>query len=54
LHLPSPYGDATVEQKIEVLDDAIRWSLEYEPNGCDLPAWLGFHPWFARDLRTWW
>jgi len=51
LHLPSPYGDATVEQKIEVLDDAIRWSLEYEPNGCDLPAWLGFHPWFARDLE---
>ena len=47
----SPYGDATVEQKIEVLDDAIRWSLEYEPNGCDLPAWLGFHPWFARDLE---
>ena len=25
--------------------------MEYEPNGCDLPAWLGFHPWFARDLE---
>ena len=51
LHLPKPYGGATVEQKIEVLDDAIRWSLEYDDNGCDLPFWLGFHPWFARELE---
>ena len=50
LHLPKPYGGATVEQTIEVLDDAIRWSLEYDANGCDLPVWLGQHPWFARDL----
>jgi len=28
LHLPKPYGSATVEQRVEVLDDAIRWSLE--------------------------
>lgn len=51
LHLPAPYGGATVEQNIEVLDDAVRWSLEYEPGNCDLPAWLGFHPWFPRDLE---
>lgn len=50
LHLPAPYGGATVEQRIEVLDDAVRWSLEYEPGNCDLPAWLGIHPWFPRDL----
>jgi aldose 1-epimerase len=50
LHLPKPYGGATVEQTIEVLDDAIRWSLEYDPGECDLPAWMGFHPWFVRDL----
>ena len=50
LHLPSPYGGATVEQNIEVLDDALRWSLEYEPGDCELPAWLGFHPWFPREL----
>ena len=50
LHLPKPYGGATVEQTIEVLDDAIRWSLEYDPGDCDLPAWMGFHPWFVRDL----
>jgi aldose 1-epimerase len=50
LHLPKPYGSATVEQKVEVLDDAIRWSLEYDPGDCDLPAWLGFHPWFPREL----
>ena len=51
LHLPKPYGSATVEQRVEVLDDAIRWSLEYDDNGCDLPFWLGMHPWFARDLE---
>ncbi len=50
LHLPTPYGGATVEQRIEVLDDAVRWSLEYEPGDCDLPVWLGIHPWFPRDL----
>ena len=50
LHLPKPYGGATVEQTIEVLDDAIRWSLEYDANGCDIPVWMGMHPWFARDL----
>jgi aldose 1-epimerase len=40
-----------VEQTIEVLDDAIRWSLEYDDHGCDLPFWLGMHPWFPRDLE---
>jgi hypothetical protein len=42
------YNGATIEQRIEVLDDAIRWSLEYDANGCDLPAWLGLHPGCAR------
>ena len=50
LQLPKPYVGATVEQRIEVLDDAIRWSLEYDDNGCDIPVWMGLHPWFARDL----
>ena len=51
LILPEPYGGAIVEQRIEILDDAVRWSLEYEANGCELPAWLGFHPWFPRELE---
>jgi len=50
LELPAPYNNAVVEQRIEILDDAVRWILEYEANGCDLPAWLGFHPWFPREL----
>lgn len=50
LELPAPYQGASIEQSFEVLDDAIRWSMEYEPGACDLPAWLGFHPWFPRDL----
>ena len=49
--LPYPYESATVSQQIEILDDAVRWILEYEANGCDLPAWLGFHPWFPRELE---
>ena len=50
LELPAPYNGAVVTQHIEVLDDAVRWILEYEANGCELPAWLGLHPWFARDI----
>ena len=51
LELPAPYNGAVVTQHVEVLDDAVRWILEYEANGCDLPAWLGFHPWFPRELE---
>jgi aldose 1-epimerase len=50
LILPEPYGGAVLSQTVEVLDDAVRWILEYEANGCELPAWLGFHPWFPREL----
>ncbi len=50
LDLPSPFNGATVTQSYEILDNAIRWSLEYEANGCDLPVTLGFHPWFAREI----
>jgi aldose 1-epimerase len=50
LELPSPYDGATVTQSYEILDNAIRWSLEYEANGCELPVTLGFHPWFAREI----
>ena len=50
LELPTPYESATVTQSYEILDNAIRWSLEYEANGCELPVTLGFHPWFAREI----
>ncbi|MBI3430024.1 MAG: galactose mutarotase [Actinobacteria bacterium] len=50
LELPAPYKGGSVEQSFEILDDALRWSMEYESGGCDLPAWLGFHPWFPREL----
>jgi aldose 1-epimerase len=50
LVLPSPFNGATVTQSYEILDNAIRWSLDYEANGCDLPVTLGFHPWFAREI----
>jgi aldose 1-epimerase len=50
LELPPPFNGATVTQCYEILDNAIRWSLDYEANGCDLPVTLGFHPWFAREI----
>lgn len=50
LEFPEPYGGASVTQQIELVDNAIRWSLEYEAGDIDLPFWLGLHPWFAREL----
>ena len=50
LELPSPFSGATVTQSYEILDNAIRWSVDYEANGCGLPVTLGFHPWFAREI----
>jgi aldose 1-epimerase len=50
LEFPTPYNGALVIQHFEILDDALRWSLEYEANGCDLPFSLGFHPLIARDI----
>ncbi len=50
LELPAPYNGAVIEQTIEILDDAVRWIIEYEANGCTIPAWVGLHPWFPREL----
>ena len=50
LELPEPFSGATIIQKFEVLENALRWSLNYESNNCDLPVTLGFHPWIARDI----
>jgi aldose 1-epimerase len=51
LQMPFPYEPAMAEQKIEVIDNSLRWTLEYTANGCEIPAWVGFHPWFARKLH---
>jgi aldose 1-epimerase len=50
LELQSPFNGASVTQRFEILDDALRWSLDYEGAGCDLPVTLGFHPWIPRDI----
>lgn len=52
LQLPAPYEGAHAEQIFEVEANTLRWSIEYFANGCDLPAWVGFHPWFARRLGS--
>lgn len=46
----APFGGARAEERFEVLDNALRWSLEYEAGDCELPFWMGFHPWFPREL----
>ncbi len=51
LQLPAPYAPGYAEQIFEVVGNKLRWSVEYFSNGCDLPAWVGFHPWFARALE---
>jgi aldose 1-epimerase len=50
LQLPAPYEPAFAKQEFEILENTLRWSIRYFPNGCALPAWVGFHPWFARTL----
>jgi aldose 1-epimerase len=50
LVLPAPFDGASVTQRFEILGNALRWSLDYEPANCELPVSLGFHPWFARDI----
>ena len=50
LDLAEPYLGARVEQRFELLDNALRWSLEYEAGESDLPFWMGLHPWFPREF----
>lgn len=50
LHLPFPFVGAIASQSFHVIKNTLVWNLEYEPNGCELPAWVGFHPWFPMHL----
>ena len=50
IDFPGPYWGARLEQRLEILDNALRWSLEYEAGECELPFWMGFHPWFPREF----
>ena len=51
IDFPAPFNGARAEQRFEILDNALRWSIEYEAGDCDLPFSLGFHPWFPRELH---
>lgn len=50
LALPEPYFPSVARQSFELIGDCLIWSLEYLANGCTLPAWVGFHPWFPRSI----
>ena len=52
LSLPAPYSPAIARQSFELLGSKLIWSLEYISNGCTLPAWVGFHPWFPRTIDS--
>ena len=52
LSLPAPYAPAIARQKYELSENTLTWSLEYISNGCRLPAWVGFHPWFPRTIDS--
>ena len=50
LALPEPYAPAIATQHFALEENSLVWKLNYEPNGCALPAWVGFHPWFPRSI----
>ncbi len=50
LDMPPPYAPACAEQTIAVSGNILTWSLQYFPNGCTLPAWVGFHPWLPKKI----
>ena len=52
LAMPQPYAPAIARQTIELEGNSLIWSLDYLANGSTLPAWVGFHPWFPRNIGT--
>ncbi|MEI6649359.1 MAG: galactose mutarotase [Actinomycetes bacterium] len=50
LVMPEPYFPAIAEQRFEIENNSLTWTLEYLANGTTLPAWVGFHPWFPKHL----
>jgi aldose 1-epimerase len=49
--LPAPYLGGRVEQRVSVGESTMTWSLSYKNGDRPMPAWLGFHPWFRRNLE---
>ena len=47
---PAPYSGASAELRIWVSGNVLHYELEYFAGGCDLPAWLGIHTWFPREI----
>lgn len=52
LAMPLPYSPAFARQSFELSTNTLVWKLEYFDNGCTLPAWVGFHPWFPRSIGS--
>ena len=52
LEMPAPFSPAVARQKFTLSENRLTWSIEYIANGCTLPAWVGFHPWFPRSIDS--
>ncbi len=50
VNMPAPYAPSHAEQVIAISGNTLTWSLTYFPNGCTLPAWVGFHPWIPKRI----
>lgn len=37
-------------QRVDLTDDTLTLGLEVHADNGPMPAWIGFHPWFARQL----
>jgi len=52
LVMPAPYFPAIARQTFTLSGNSLTWTLDYIANGCTLPAWVGFHPWFPRSIDS--
>ena len=46
------FAGAGAVQEIKVSEDTLHYKLQYVPNSCELPAWLGLHTWFPWTIES--
>lgn len=46
------FAGASAVQQIKVIENTLQYKLEYVPNSCELPAWLGLHTWFPWRIKS--
>jgi aldose 1-epimerase len=46
------FAGASAVQQIKIIENTLRYKLEYVANSCELPAWLGLHTWFPWRIGS--